>query len=305
MPYSIANVGPGFDRFGLSLAAIEDRIEFEPRTDGGLSVEVEGDASLPTTPGANAASAALTAIFARAGRVASGVVRIRKGGPGGSGIGSSGASALGGALVGAIALGLPLTSDPVLREILRCAAVGGEFAAAGSAHYDNVVASLAGAFTFLESVDPLVVLRIVPPARLKVVLAVPETPLSTRLSRSVLPATVPLADASENIGRACSLVHGLLTGDLDQVGRSLADRIAEPYRASLVPGFARACRAARRAGAWGAGLSGSGPAVFAFSSAERARDVAASLVASLGEVGSNPRTFVSDVGGGARPDGPR
>ena len=301
VPYSIANVGPGFDRFGLCLDAIEDVLEFEPRRSGGLSVEVEGDPTLSTVPALNAASAALTASFEGAGKVASGTLRIRKGFPGGSGIGSSGASAVGGALAGAISLGRSLDSDASLREILRCAAEGGERAAAGTAHYDNVVASLAGAFTFLESVDPLVALRIVPPPRLRVAVAVPVRPLATRLARSVLPVRVPLTDVSENIGRACSLVHGLLTGNLEQAGRGLSDRIAEPYRAHLVPGFVEACRAARHAGAWGAGLAGSGPAVFAFCAEERVSKVLEALAAPLAQAGEDPRTFSSGVGTGPGP----
>jgi homoserine kinase len=299
IPYSVANVGPGFDRFGLCLDRLGDRIEFRPHRSGGLRLAIAGDPSLSTDPGENVASAALIEAYRALGSTPSGELRIVKGCPGGTGLGSSGASAVGGALAAALAVRNGLATDAVIDSVLQAAAVGGERLASGAVHYDNVAASLFGGFTFVESVRPLRVQRITPPADLRVVVALPATPLTTRESRSVLPDRVPLRDASENIGRACALVHGLLSGDSEEISQGLSDRLAEPYRAGLVPGFEPAREAAIRAGAWGAGLAGSGPSIFALTSRHRARGVLRSMHRALRAEAIRPRLFIAEIGRGA------
>ena len=57
------------------------------------------------------------------------------------------------------------------------------------------------------------------------------------------------------------LVAGLFRQDWNLIARSVEDRIAEPLRAALVPGFAEVKEAALQGGALAASLSGSGPSV--------------------------------------------
>jgi homoserine kinase len=68
------------------------------------------------------------------------------------------------------------------------------------------------------------------------------------------------------------MAAALAANDLALLGRALDDRIAEPVRAALVPGFTEAKQAAMRAGALGGSLSGSGPTSFALTDGD---DVAA------------------------------
>ena len=56
---------------------------------------------------------------------------------------------------------------------------------------------------------------------------------------------------------------GLMKSDFRLIGESLKDSIAEPVRSFFIPGFDDLKKVAKNAGALGAGISGSGPTVFA------------------------------------------
>jgi homoserine kinase len=102
-----------------------------------------------------------------------------------------------------------------------------------------------------------------PPA--DIVLCIPDYPLPTVTARAVLPATLPFADAVLASARANVLVAALLSGDWPAAGRMLGgDLLHEPFRAPLLPDFARMREVALANGAHGAALSGAGPTVIAF-----------------------------------------
>ena len=109
-------------------------------------------------------------------------------------------------------------------------------------------------------------MRLAPPP-LKVVLAVPDYPVSTEEARRRLPARVPVPDAVFNVTRTALLVAALTGGRPDLLDEATQDRLHQPYREQLVPGLTEVFAAARRAGAYGVALSGSGPAVLAFGEA--------------------------------------
>ena len=109
-------------------------------------------------------------------------------------------------------------------------------------------------------------MRLAPPS-LGVVIAVPDYPVSTEEARRRLPARVPFPDAVFNVTRTALLVAALTGGRPDLLDEATQDRLHQPYREHLVPGLNEVFQAARRAGAYGAALSGSGPAVIAFGNA--------------------------------------
>jgi homoserine kinase len=305
VPYSIGNVGPGFDRFGLCLSEPRDILDVAPSD--AFRFEVLGNRDIPRRAEENAAGAAFLALVRGAEASLPVAVRLRKGFRGGSGLGSSGASAVAGALAAALALGWRLEAPEEVRAIAEAAAEG-EAVACGAGHLDNSLASLFGGFTFLEQREPLSVLGLRPSLPMKVVLAVPEVALSTRTSRGVLPSSVPREDAVENLTRAAALLHALLRGDGPRIGANLEDRIATPYRTPLVPGFEEARAAGRAAGAWGVALSGSGPATFALTPPERAHRVAVALLEGFKRAGVLAEAFVTGIGSGAElsdPPAPR
>jgi homoserine kinase len=93
-----------------------------------------------------------------------------------------------------------------------------------------------------------------------------------------------------------AMVAALAAGDYDLLGRAIDDRIAEPARAGLLPGFREAKAAALEAGALGSSISGSGPTAFALvrgrAGAER---VAVAMVASHAAGGRRAEAVVGPV----------
>jgi len=248
---TIANFGPGFDVFGVGIGEPHDELSFRESSEWEIRVkghEVPAD-------GRNVAVVSAKALAEMAGGNIALRMKLRKGIRPRSGLGSSGASSLAGALAMARVLGV---EDE--RLILR-AAMEGERVASGSAHGDNVVPAYYGDFTVIESYEPLRVWRI--PVDFDVVAVLPAVEIPTSEARRVLPPKIPLKDAVRNIALASSLVLALKENDLKAVGRLLDDRIALPYRKKLMPWYDVARKAALEAGAYGFSVSGSGPAVFA------------------------------------------
>jgi homoserine kinase len=87
--------------------------------------------------------------------------------------------------------------------------------------------------------------------------------VETGAARRLLGDQVALKDATRQWANVGGLVASLYTSDLGLLSRSLVDSIAEPKRASLIPGLAAVKAAATSAGALGCSLSGSGPSMFA------------------------------------------
>lgn len=295
-PLSIANVGPGFDHFGLCLEGPSDVLEL--RAARRASLDVYGDGTVPRDVRRNVATAAARELFRLRGQPFRAEARLYKGYRGASGIGSSGASAVAGALAAAAFLGLDPGEATTVDHVHR-AALFGEKQASGTEHWDNLAASLYGGFVLVEPGRSPAIHRIDPPPDTVLAVALPSLRVETRRARAVLPESVPRADAVANVARASAIVHGLITGDLAEVGRNLDDRLAEPYRAPLVPGLAEAREDALRAGAWGVALSGSGPAVFALAPAALAPAVSRALEAGFARAGVRAEAFVSRVGRGA------
>jgi homoserine kinase len=131
---------------------------------------------------------------------------------------------------------------------------------------------------------------------MKVALALPAVQLSTAEARAALPAQVPLEDAVFNVGHALFTVQALVTGDEGLLRWAVADRLHEPYREKLIPGFGAAARAAREAGAAAVALSGAGPSVVAFAF-RRHWDIADAMKAAFEAAGMGARAFVLAVDG--------
>ena len=114
------------------------------------------------------------------------------------------------------------------------------------------------------------------PDHLQFVVATPDVPLDTAKARAVLPHAIPRRDAIFNIQRVVRLLRALETGQDDQLREAFRDRLHQPYRAKLVRGMDALFQAARRAGAHGVALSGSGPSIIAFADC-RAEEIAQAM----------------------------
>lgn len=220
---------------------------------------IHGDGGrLSVDPQKNTASAAVLELLRRLETLRGISLTIHKGLPLASGIGSSGASA-----VAAVVAANEVLGRPAPMEILLECAMAGEKAGCGSSHPDNVTPSLYGGFILARSAQPPDIVRLPVPDGLACAVLHPHIEVQTGAARKLIGDQVALQDATRQWANVGALVAALYTSDLALLSRSLVDHIAEPKRASLVPGLAEIKAAATTAGALGCSLSGSGPSIFA------------------------------------------
>jgi homoserine kinase len=270
-PASASNLGPGFDVLGLALPRPGDVVTAELVEAPGLDItEVSGDGGqLSRDPAQNVAGVAAQSVLSYLASVRRdnlpGVrLRIHKQMPLASGLGSSAASSV----AGAMAVN-ELFDRPIAKPDLLVHALAGERAASGSMHADNVAPSLLGGIVLIRGYEPLEVIELPVPASLRVTLVHPHCRIETARARALLRGHgFTIEQAVANLGNLGALVAGLYRGDVELVGRAIEDRLVEPLRMSLIPGYAAVKAAARQAGALGCSISGSGPSLFAFTDSD-------------------------------------
>jgi homoserine kinase len=259
-PCSTANLGPGFDVFGLALDAYYDEIQL---TKQGNKITIESSGSIPLEPEKNTAGLVIKEMSKKF-KIKSGLrIKIKKGVPAGFGMGSSAASAAAAAVAFNALFGLELDQNTLVKF-----AGMGERASAGSIHYDNVSASVLGGFVIVRT-DPLDVIRIDPPKDLVLCVAIPKITVpkkKTEVSRGVLPQQVKLSDYVKNLSNASAITAGFIKKDVELIGHSIKDVIVEPARKHLIPGFDKVKTNALGAGALGVTISGAGPSIISFTS---------------------------------------
>jgi homoserine kinase len=258
-PSSTANLGPGFDVFGLAVNAFYDEVTLT-KTKSGITIVTEDN--IPTNPENNTAGLVVKNMKKKF-KINSGVeIKIKKGVPAGFGMGSSAASAAATAVAFDKLFQLKLDGNSLVEY-----AGSGEKASAGSVHYDNVAASVLGGFVIVKT-NPLQVIRIDPPTNLRMCVAVPKLDVpkkKTKVSRGVIPKKVKLTDSILNLSNASTIVAGFMKKDTELIGNSIKDVIVEPARKHMIPGFDKIKENALKAGALGVTISGAGPSVIAFS----------------------------------------
>lgn len=295
-PASIGNLGPGLDVLGCAVTGAGDTVTAEWCEEPGIHVRDPGHPELPTDPMLHSSAIAAAAVLRQAlgggtRPVAPGIaLTVRKELPLSAGQGGSAASAVAGAVAAHALCGSPLTSDAVLEACLIA-----ESTVAGR-HLDNLAPSLLGGICLVRSMDPIDVVQLPVPDSLFVVLAHPSQRLRTADARAVLPALIERSVALHQAAQVAGIVAALASGDLALLGRSIDDRIAEPARAPLIPGFREAKAAALAAGALGASISGAGPTTFALvADLACAQAVAVAMEAAFASQGIESRVRVCEV----------
>jgi len=250
VPATSANLGPGFDSFGLALD-LHNRFEAELADAWTVDVEGAGEGLL-ATDGTNLTAVAMARAFAEAGRPELRAwIGCANNVPTGSGLGSSSAAIVGGLLLGESLVGADFGLE---RRI--------ELAADIEGHPDNVAAAILGGFTICWTDAGAPRCARFEPARGLAVVAVPARhELATRTARAMLPTAVPHEDAAFNVAHAGLLAASIATGRPELLGAALADRLHEPYRAAAVGDLKAVHDILRDAGATGVALSGAGPTV--------------------------------------------
>lgn len=269
-PATIANLGVGFDIVGLALAEPGDIVRAEWCDTPGVTVsEITGDSGkLSRNPAKNTASVAAASVLRAVAE--RGIVPVRgislsidKGLPLASGMGSSAASAVAGAMAANALLGSPLSKAELLPACLD-----GEAMASGY-HADNAAPCLFGGILLIYGTQASQMVSLPIPENLWFALVTPGVEVPTALARAALPPNVPLKTMVAQTAGVGRLIDAIHRGDLEAMAAAMeSDTVVEAARAHLMPLLAEVRAAAKSAGALGLAISGAGPTLCAVCAGE-------------------------------------
>ncbi len=258
-PASVGNIGPGFDTLGMAITGMGDRItgELDHSLDKDRIESITGAwTALPTIPDQNTASISARILLDRAGIKTPFRMTIAKGVPG-SGLGSSAASAVGGAFLGHLLSGQKFTDAEILD-----AALTAESEVSGGVFLDNISACLFGGVTVSHGASRTA-LPVGHIEGVHLVFVVPKATVKTSEARRILPDMVPRGDAVGALANTAGILAGVMRKDPDLFCRRVSDPLIEPYRKNLIPGFDSLKETALSSGATGFAISGAGSTMVA------------------------------------------
>jgi homoserine kinase len=259
VPATSANLGPGFDSFGLALA-MHDRYVAQILDDAGLDIDVTGEGAdeVPRTD-KNLLVKAMNKGFDYLGGKPKGIaVRALNVIPHGRGLGSSASAIIGGlCLARALVLtGIDKMSDEKLLQL----------ATDMEGHPDNVAAALYGNAVVAWQEDQhgkeiAQAISLSVDTRIRAIAFIPSTAVATSKARKMLPEMIPHRDAARNSANSALLVHAL-TLRPDLLFRATQDFLHQSYRSEAMPASFALLTKLRGAGV-AAFISGAGPTVLA------------------------------------------
>lgn len=255
VPATSANLGCAFDCAALAIN-LQLAVEASPLPSPGFEVSCEGEgADEVPCDDSNLVAQAIIRLAAWADAPPPGLrLRLRSEIPVGVGLGSSAAAIVAGLLVGA---------QLVPRRPDDATLIG--LAAELDGHPDNVAAAYLGGLVVSaggSGSGRVLTRKAEVPAELEFVVAIPDRPMPTSESRSVLPDSYSRSDAVHNMQRAALLVAAAFSGEFDFEPEFFSDRWHQTQRARLMPGL-EACLELQHPGLLGIFLSGAGSAVLA------------------------------------------
>ena len=262
---STANLGAGFDCFGLALKLyLTVQATLLPGADSAWQIRSRGEPgseSLPSTAEENLIARAMRTAAERHGLELPPLrLDVHNGIPLASGLGSSAAALVAGVKLCSALNGNAISDDATL-----------SLAAELEGHADNVAAALYGGFVITVTDSDRRVLAHCQrwPAEIRVLVVTPHVKLETQHARAVLPPSVSRADAVHNLQRAALFCAALGRKRHDLFWKAMQDRLHQPYRGPLIPGLAEALATPRLPGMLGIALSGAGPSVVALAKNNR------------------------------------
>jgi homoserine kinase len=271
VPATTANLGAGFDCIGAALS-LYNEFKLTTIATESLVIAVRGlEAARVNIDESNLVYRAFLKLYARIGLQPPVIqLEIELGVPLARGLGSS-ATAIVGGLLGANAIaGNPLSSSEVMQLAIEM-----------EGHPDNVVPALLGGCRLAATArDGWAIADIPWHSSIVPVVAIPNFELSTAQARSVLPSEYSRADAIFNTAHLGLMVRGLETGNAAWLRAGSIDRLHQPYRQQLIPGYDEVERAVTAAGGYGMVISGAGPTLLALANADSAAAVAAAMAQS-------------------------
>ena len=261
-PATIANLGPGFDCFGLALP-LYNIISVEETVLPGTGIEINiineknNDENILTdvpTDKNNIVYKAIELLYNFIGQIPNELkITIKTQIPISRGLGSSASVIVGGLIAANELLGRP-ADEKVLMSI----------AAEIEGHPDNITPAFVGGITLasLEEDGSVVYKKLPWNDEWKLMVCIPDYELNTEISRSVLPKEIPLKDAVYNLKRSAMFIEALHSKDEELLKLALKDKIHQPYREKLVPGMSDIINNLKHTnGVIGTVLCGAGPSV--------------------------------------------
>lgn len=249
VPATSANLGPGFDCFGLALDWRE-RVNLAV-IDHGYQIEVSGEGAteLPRDETHLIIRAALVGLADLGVRAPGLWLGCRNTIPHARGLGSSSAAIVAGLVAAAGLAGVDADQEWLLRH-----------ANAIEGHPDNVAAAIYGGFVLAYEgrVGVTVAEGSVDPA-IGAALFIPNMSVATEAARGLLPQTVPHVEAAANSGRAALLVHAMAS-EPDLLYDATCDWLHQGYREAAMPRSYELMKSLRGRG-FAAMISGAGPSV--------------------------------------------
>ena len=282
-PATSANLGSGFDVFGVALDRPADLVTVTKADRTTIEVTGAGSEFIPEDPDSNTVGAVAEALDAPAH------IEINKGVRPASGLGSSAASAA----AAAVALNALYDRGYSRKELVPVAAEG-EAVVSGDAHDDNVAPAILGGFTIATDDG---VTRV--DADIPLVTCLPDIVVSTRDARGEVPDGARIEELVETVGNAATLTTGMHRSDPELVGLGMGDSVVTPARAALIDGYDDVRRAAFDAGATGVTISGAGPSVVAACYESDQRAIATAMVEAFDDAGVEARVYQTGIGRGA------
>jgi homoserine kinase len=270
VPATTANLGPGFDCIGAALT-LYNEFKFTRLDKGGVIISATGaEAEKVKTDESNLVYQAFVTFYQHLQQTPPPVkIEIKMGVPLARGLGSSATAIVGGLVGGNLLAGEPLSQSQVM-----------ELAIAIEGHPDNVVPALLGGCRLAATTDTAWEICEIPWHNHVVpVVAIPDFELSTKQARQVLPTQVSRADAIFNTAHLGLLLRGLETGNSNWLKAALQDKLHQPYRKALIPGYDAVNSAALSKGAYGMVISGAGPTLLALTDELHSQAVATAMTA--------------------------
>ena len=256
-PASVSNLCCGFDVLGFSIDGIGDELKITKSTNKGVNIKEIKGYNVPLNNNKNTASVAAQALLDHL-KINEGFdIEINKKIKPGSGIGSSAASA-----VGAVYGINKLLGNPLKHEELLKFAMKGEFVSSKTAPADNVASALYGGTILVNNRENYNVIKLPVPKNLHAIIHHPLIEIKTSDSRGILPKSIDLKIASDQLSAVGGFIHSLHTQDFELMKISLKDYLVEQFRSDYVPAFNEIKSVADLNNTICCSISGSGPSIF-------------------------------------------
>lgn len=268
VPATSANLGSGFDVFGLAVNLFN---EFIVSDSDKLQINIQGDNHISTSSD-NLFYKAFVYLFQKEERAIPKVhIQMKLKIPQGRGFGSSATAVVGGLLAANTWFNSKYSKEELLQYAIKLEC---------GQHPDNVSPALMGGMIVITSEEGrLIFVKLPFPDDLKAIFFVPEFPLDTLTGRILMPKAYLKEDLVFSTGRVALFLAALQTKQYPLLRIAMQDRIHQPARTKIFPIMPEIIQAAIDNGAFGAALSGGGSSIIAIAGNNLEKITKAMLIA--------------------------